>query len=284
MAAPEFNMICVRGATQSIGSSVEAPRTCVELLLPSGMSALGIDLVLRRLKRKALTAAMAIGNKDLFAAGDALILDCHSPAALAKVNPLCSEALFLSADRLLVRTEASADTWVELLDRLCREGEATLISGLRWKASRFGGRPFALPSVTLAAMAASRRRRGKNKSPPQQVDCVTELRVNGDPGLQDRRIFDQLIAHVCQHTGLQLSAYDADCAQHSGFWKHLASFDTSAPPGRARLYLGSCEEVQRVYHSLHGQLVQVGDDWLAVTVHNDILDAAPVAGNGNRVP
>ena len=89
--------------------------------------------------------------------------------------------------------------------------------------------------------------------------------------------------HMCQNTGLQLTPYAANGSQHFGFWKRLASFDPSAPPGRARLFLGSQGEVQRVYHTLHGQLVQVGNGWMSITVHNDILEAAPLAGNGSRV-
>ena len=239
--------------------------------------------MLRRLKRQALTAAMAIGNKDLLIADDALILECHSPAVVTKVNPLCSEAFFLSADRRLVRTDASADTWVDIMDRLCREGETTLISGLRWKASRFGGRPFALPSATLASMAASRRRRGRCGNRTRQDGGIVEARVSDVAGRQGGHIFDRLLAHVCQSAGLQLVAYDADCVQHSGFGRRLVSIDPSAPPGWARLLLGSNGDVQRVYHALHGQSVQVGMDHLVVRVHG-VVPEAVLSGNGCRVP
>ena len=133
-------------------------------------------------------------------------------------------------------------------------------------------------------MAASRRRRGKSGSHIQVKEFITEVRLQGEARSRDRRIFGQLVSHVCQNAGLRLSPFEANGSQQSGFWKHLASFDPSAPPGKARLYLDSQDEVQRVYHALHGQLVQVGNDWMSVTVHNDILEAAPLAGNGSRAP
>jgi len=283
LSAPEFACLRVREPTRSVGSSAEFHRTTVRLLLPGGLSAMAVEILLRRLKREVLAPSMAIGNMDLYSAEDALIMECHSPSALHHANPLCSEAIFLSSDRVLVRTEASADHWVTLMDSLCKEGELTIISKLRWKASKFGGRPFAVPTASPAALAASRRRRGKQSLAPQQADFVTELRVNGEVGRQDRRIFDELILHVTQSVGIQMTPFNENSVQSAGTWKHLASHDPDAPPGRARLYLSNQEEVRRVRAALHGQVVQVGSDWLAVTVHNDLCDAAPLTGNGGRV-
>ena len=133
-------------------------------------------------------------------------------------------------------------------------------------------------------MAAARRCRGKAGLVPQLVDCAAEIRVNGEPGLQDRAIFDKIMAHVCTSTGITLTAYDQHSTAHSGFWKHLASYDPAAPPGRARLSLSSREEVVKVHGALHGQVLQVGSDWLSISVHSDLLDARPLAGNGGRVP
>ena len=282
LAGPEFADLLIRDPTRSIGSTAEVPRMTLSILLPVGMTALGIEMLVRRLRRQALTADMAVGSSELYTADDALILECHSPTVLPHALPYRSEAL-LTADRILVRAEVAPERWIELMDRLCREGEFTLISKLRWKASRFGGRPYASPTATRAALAASRRRRGRQGQAVQQTDFVTELRVNGEAGRRDRAIFDGLMAHLTQSVGLQLRAFSDDARQDTGVWKHLASYDDSAPPGRARLYLSSREEVQRVYGALHGQLVQVGADWLAVTVHNDLREAAPLGGNGDRM-
>ena len=283
LSSPDFQHILPRDPVRSPGNSTDLPRIMVRLLLPAGLSALGAEVLLRRLRRQVLSVDMLVGNLDLYTSDDALVLECHSPAAFAHARPLCSEAIFLTADRLLVRTAATAETWIALMDRLCKDGELTIISKLRWKSSRFGGRPFAVPTATSTALAATRRRNGKKGRAPQPVDFVTEVRVNGEAGLQDRRVFDELMSHVCQNAGLQLHAFDAAIAPTTGVWKHLASYDATAPPGRARLYLSSQDEVCRVHAALHGQMVQVGVDWLAVTVHNDILDAAPLAGNGGRM-
>ena len=284
LASTELSSLRVRDPCRSAGSTAELPRTSVEVFLPQGLSPVGTEILIRQMRRLVLTPEMLIGNKELYVADDALVLECLSPAVMTKASPLCSEALFLSPDKVLIRTEASADTWVQVMDQLCREGELTIISKLRWKASRFGGRPFALPTATSSALAASRRRKGKAGRGPQLTDFATEVRINGEPGLQDKMLFDALINHVCQSTGLRLAPYDPSTSWSSGFWKHLASHDPAAPPGRARLFLGSKEEVTKVHEALHGQVVQVGEDWLSVTVHNDLLDVGSWMGNGGRAP
>ena len=183
---------------------------------------------------------------------------------------------------MLIRTDASADTWTTLMDGLCREGDLNLITKLRWKASRFGGRPFALPSAPLQSLAATRRRRGRAARPAQATDFMAEVRLSGDPGTQDRAIMDALMAHLVQHTGLTLRAADSASQPKPGFWRHLASHEAGAPPGVVRVYLSSQHEVQRLYDALHGQLVAAGADWLSVAVLNDSIAANLLSGNGGR--
>ncbi|CAK0902774.1 unnamed protein product, partial [Prorocentrum cordatum] len=198
----EFRSSPIRDPTRSIGSTNESPRTSVELLLPPALSQLGKELLVRRLQRSVLSQGMLIGHRSLYVAEDAMILECLSPAVMLKAWPLCSEALFLTPNKLLVRTDASAETWTQLMDGLCREGELSLITKLRWKSSR---------------------------------------------------------------TEINLKAFDGIETTPSGFWKHLASYDPACPPGRARLYLANHTEVGKVHEALHGQVLQVGDDWLAIS-------------------
>ena len=113
---------------------------------------------------------------------------------------------------------------------------------------------------------------------------MTEVRLSKDPGLPDKAVFDQLMAHLMTAAGLELRASDGSEHTPTGFWQHLASFDPAAPPGCARLYLASHAEVARVHETLHGQVLQVGNDWLLVTVHNDILEASALAGNSTGAP
>ena len=280
----EFQGRSLRDPVRSLGSSDDCPRTAVTAYLPAGLSPLGREILVRRIRRTVLAPDMIVGQRELYVAEDAMVLECAAPTIIGRAAPLCAEACFLSPNKLLVRTEATAETWTELMDTLCREGEANVISKLRWKASRFGGRPYAHPSATTAALAASRRRRQQGGRAPQLMDYMAEVRISGDPGLQDKAIFDAIMDHVAQHTGLALRASDGREGTSSGFWKHLASFDEGAPPGCARLYL-SCEaEVRRAHAALHGQMLQVGEDWLTISVQNDLVGAAALQGNGRRAP
>ena len=168
------------------------------------------------------------------------------------------------------------------MDTLCKEGELSIISKLRWKASKFGGRPYATPTATSSALAASRRRKNKAGKEGQFVDFITEIRVNGEMGMHEKNTMDTLIQHLSFATGLNLTAHVDNAKTTAGTWKHLASYDPAAPQGRSRLYLESKEEVRKVYEALHGQLLQVGADCISVTVHNDMIEASPLTGNGGR--
>ena len=131
----EFNALKVRDPKRSVGSTSLAPRTSVEVLLPQGLSPIGTVLLIKKLKRQVITQDMIIGNVDLYTSEDALIMEILSPEVIPRVSPPCSEAIFLSADKILIRTEASSESWVQLMDRLCQEGEVNLVTKVRWKRS-----------------------------------------------------------------------------------------------------------------------------------------------------
>ena len=272
----------VRHPTRSIGSTEFFPRTSLEVLVPSSLSSLALELMTRELRRKALSPSMYVGMKELYTAGDALILECLDASVMARAWPLCKEAIFLAQDKVLIRTEASTDAWVQLMDTLCCEGELNVITKIRWKTSRFGGRPWAVPTATSSALAASRRRRGKHGKGDQILDYVTDICVNGEVGMNDKEIMDTLVKHACTQIGMDLKERAGHGNSPIGTWMHLASLDPTLPPGRARLFLRSQEEVHKIYTALHGQVLQVGADSLSITVHNDCTDSGCLTGNGRR--
>ena len=209
-----------------------------------------------------------------------MIMEFLDASIVAKASMLCSEFSFLSADKALIRSDASTDTWVKLMDSLCKEGEHNIISKIRWKSSKYGGRPWAVPTVSSSVLAASRRCKGKQGKGAQLSDFITEISVNGEIGIGDKETIDELVKHVCTQTGIQLKAFSPNDKGVIGTWKHLASYDPTEPPGRARLYLGSPEDVKKIYASLHGQILQVGADSLSITIHNDCLERERLSGNG----
>ena len=111
MATAEFRALQLLGPSQSIGSAAETPGAH-RGLPPAGHLARRGGNSHREDGRLVLAPEMLIGNKDLYVADDALNLECLSPAVMAKADPLCSEALFFSPEKVLIRTEASADAWV----------------------------------------------------------------------------------------------------------------------------------------------------------------------------
>ena len=78
---------------------------------------------------------------------------------------------------------------------------------------------------------------------------------------------------------LQDASTQADPPPNS--WQWLAARDPDAPPGRVRLSLTSLEQVQAVVDAVHGRAIQVGSDFIAIEVQNDLLDTRHLAaGNG----
>ena len=109
--------------------------------MPSSLSEAGSTLAMRFLRRTVLTAQMYLGHKELYTSPDALVVECNSPLALSRAWPLCSQAIFLSFDRVLVFTSASVESWTALLDRGLQEDENNAITKVKHKASSCGGRP-----------------------------------------------------------------------------------------------------------------------------------------------
>ena len=92
--------------------------------------------------------------------------------------------------------------------------------------------------------------------------------------MDDKNALDAILGHVCLHARIILKAWPVTVLPTAGCWMHLACRDPAAPPGRARLCFQSQEEVREFYAALQGQVVQVGSDHLAITVHNDLVDAS----------
>ena len=111
---------------------------------------------------------------------------------------------------------------------------------------------------------------------------MADVEVKGEVGKEDGRVMALLMRHVVTATGLQLQETDYGRAPKVGEFIHLATQDSSAPPGRLRVLLSSAEEVRRLHNALHEQTVQVGADKVGVVVENDLLTGQGVPGNGLR--
>ncbi|CAK0825379.1 unnamed protein product, partial [Prorocentrum cordatum] len=142
MLSPEVtnhgvSFLC-RHTSRSWGSTPEVPRVCVGIILPSSLSEAGSMLAMRFLRRTVLTEQMYLGHKELYTSPDALVVECNSPLGLVRAWPLCSQAIFLSSDRVLVFTSASVESWTALLDRGLQEDENHAITNIKHKVLQVG--------------------------------------------------------------------------------------------------------------------------------------------------
>eukprot|EP00959_Pyramimonas_sp_CCMP1952_P252345 5272373-Pyramimonas_sp.AAC.1 len=219
------NILC-RPPKRSYASTAEAPRVTVDLLFPADVGVLAQFLQLRHLRRSALPGSAFFGSTLMYNDPDAMILEFNRPTSLHHYWPLCTQLLVLSDSRALVYSEASSDTWVEVLDRCMLGDPLTAATKLKWKPSR-GGRAVATPSVVASTLAATTRRAKQN---PNLHDYVTDLKLQGEVGRGDAEVLRRILNHACTATGLTLTEAVNDAMPKPGEFYHLASRNKFAPP------------------------------------------------------
>ena len=163
------------------------------------------------------------------------------------------------------------------MDAVLQEDSTEASARLKWRPSRLGGRTIATPSAVPGALAAARRRANACGS---QLDFVTDVTLKGEVGREDGVVVRLLMQHLVQSVGLQVVETDYGRDPKIGEFIRLASKDTTAPAGRVRLLLASRDEVRKVFAALHGQTIQVGQDYVGIEVANDAEDAQRRPGNG----
>ncbi|CAK0882116.1 unnamed protein product, partial [Prorocentrum cordatum] len=272
LADPRYDDVSVRHPTRSPGSSDARRRARLELVFKERLLDMAMEMRIRDIKRHVLDVDSYIGLKSLYTDPDALVLECVSPLAVARVSTLCSQLIFLTSDRALIRTAASKDTWEKLMNDAAKEDEALTITSLRWKAGKYGGRHFATVDATVGALTASRRRRHRRGKPATIVDHITEIRINGEVGHDSKGVINRLLQHACQTQALNLQPARDSERPEIGTSVHLLDLNPTAPPGHARFYLGSSADVRKVYQALHGQVLQIGSDTVSITVQNDAAE------------
>jgi hypothetical protein len=233
---------------------------------------------MKELRRVTFTQDTYFGVNTMHRSSNALILEINSPLGLSHFWPVCFQLIPLSQNKVLVYTEAAAETWIGIMDELLRQDPDAAATKLKWKASRFGGRPFAVPSATNTTLGATSRQAGKTAG--SRMDHITDIALRGEIGREDSAGLKSLMQHLITKTGLDIKAGDEQRGPKTNEYVHLSSIDPSAPPGRLRLYLNSQDDVRKVFNALHGQIVEVGSDLVAIEVTNDLNNS--LQGNGRR--
>ena len=191
----------------------------------------------------------------------------------------------LNGNSALVYTTALDVAWTADLDSIMREDPSEFCIKLRWKPSQ-GGRTFASPSATSAALTANRRL-GKNGI--CQLDYATSITILGEIGKEDGHVLYQLMDYVVNNALAESGLKDLRKAANPdkpklGEYLHLASVDPSAPPGKLQVFCTCEAEVADLRRLLHEKTLQCGTEYLGITVTNDVLaaKAVPKRKNGGR--
>ena len=109
----------------------------------------------------------------------------------------------------------------------------------------------------------------------------------GEIGKEDGLVLGQIMDHVILHapadSGLKNLKRAADPDKPKlGDYLHMASVDPSAPPGRLQVYCATETEVAELYSLLDGNVLKCGQDFIGISVSNDVLAARAVPKNGRR--
>ena len=87
-----------------------------------------VVIFVNHIRRHMANFDVFIADRRLYIDMDAKIVECNAAAALKKIWPLCSQALFLDNGKLLILTEASEDTWQASLDKMLTEDPENAIT------------------------------------------------------------------------------------------------------------------------------------------------------------
>ncbi|CAK0883473.1 unnamed protein product [Prorocentrum cordatum] len=255
---------------RSPGHSEETPRGRVKIRYPLHKPRLEQELLMRQV-RLLLPAGACFASQDLFTDPGALIAELGHADAINSIWSLCSGALFLGKNRLLLTTEAAAGTWQVTMDSLIRNDPDTAVYKLKHRPSRHGGRPFSSPSALLARIAATRcAKQSRGASSPTQA--IADVTITGRLHADEHAVVRNLMDHLVTQTGLQLTEQSDGPGNKIGTWKWLSDTDASAPPGRSRLFLKDLSKVSRVKAALHDKTIKIGMGTFRLQVHSDLQD------------
>ena len=282
LAAPQLSGISYRSPSRSPGSTANVPRLRLELLLPASTSDLEQMILLGHLRGEFGGTEILLGHKNLYGQPDALICEMNSPNAATFIGQLCSQFVFLSKDRAILRTTATLEVWQPILDDLMHSDPESAVTRLRWKASVNGGRPWCSPQATPTQLAASRRRKGRGPNFDHPSNFMADIRLSAEVGGLEDQVLSSLMEHAVAQTGLNLSKASSPQTLRPGKWINLRYLDEFAAVGRARVALSSQHEVDLVIQHLHEKCIAVGGDQVAITVHSDLKDAMTAASGKDR--
>ena len=248
----------------------------MDLVFPEGCLELDAIAFMDRMRRSPLPQSVCFALNTIYDNREAMILELTDPRCVTGVWPLCSQLVFLSGMRALLTSHAASETWVAVMDHICRLDPNVAATRLRWRPSAHGGRPVATPSATTASLAATRR----NARAGGSTSHMTEVILRRELGTQDAKAIDMLMHHIMTQVGIEIRRAEGQHELRPGEFFALRERDIHAQPGRVRMLLRTGEEVRKLHAIIHGQVIRVGAEQVLFEVLNDAVDSIRGQGNG----
>ena len=123
-----------------------------------------LEMLIRRTRADCHTRGALIARDDILADTTSLLVEFSDPQVLRRYLHLCNEVAFVSDKSALIRTEVMSEVWEhELADEFSKDQES-VVTGVRWRQSRLGGKFWATPPLSGQQTRAARRERQRRRA------------------------------------------------------------------------------------------------------------------------
>ena len=114
-------------------------------------------MLIRRARAGCHVKGALIAHDDIVADNSSLMVESNDPQAVKKYLHLCNEAAYVNNKTALVRTEALVEVWTHEFSSEYAKDQESVVSGVRWRQSRLGGRCWANPPFRAAVGGGQER-------------------------------------------------------------------------------------------------------------------------------
>jgi len=195
-------------------------------------------------------------------------MNFSDPQVLRRYVHLCNEIAFINEKSALIRTEVASEVWAHELAEEYSKDQDAVVTEVRWRQSRLGGKFWATPPISGQQSRAARRQRQRRKAPMDLGDNLeVNARLTGTGCGNPERALRSVVGLLAGEFGL--AEVDADADLNPGNWKFL---DTGLWGGEAsalKILARDRQAVESIVSALHGKSVKVGATAFGVEASSD---------------
>ena len=213
---------------------------------------------------------------------DALVAELTGPAAVRGIWGLCTGALLLSRDRLLLTTSSAKEAWESALTEMAARDPEDCVNKVQWRQSARARRMWVKPH-RLDRDGRSARARARPEEGLEDPRAAFLIQLRGGLGPDPNALLEALMAAVASESDTGLTRGRPGRVLQTGQWLELQGA-AGRWQGSVRVQARSLEDARALATKLRTFMVNVGGECRALEVHSPHIpdwDADhPAAGAG----